>query len=161
MRPINVGIIGTGWCGGIRAETCAINPAVKDLHIVETRAERREESEPEAAARMTHGESIREDGWRGNLGAGRREGSRGGGRGRCQFSPRQASRPWASTRRASVSSQPMHPSVMDTPYANRVRSGCAGWLPGLMLLSSIMPTIDRSPAIRCSSTSLQTTACRR
>lgn len=43
MRPINVGIIGTGWCGGIRAETCAINPAVKDLHIVETRAERREE----------------------------------------------------------------------------------------------------------------------
>ena len=40
MKQINVGIIGTGWCGGIRADTCAINPAVKDLHIVETRPER-------------------------------------------------------------------------------------------------------------------------
>lgn len=40
VRQINVGIIGTGWCGGIRADTCAINPAVKDLHIVETRPER-------------------------------------------------------------------------------------------------------------------------
>ncbi len=40
MKPINVGIIGAGWCGGIRADTCAINPAVKDLHIVETKPER-------------------------------------------------------------------------------------------------------------------------
>ena len=40
MKPINVAIIGTGWCGGIRAETCAMNPLVKDLHVVETRAER-------------------------------------------------------------------------------------------------------------------------
>ena len=40
MKQINMGIIGTGWCGGIRADTCAINPAVKDLHIVETRPER-------------------------------------------------------------------------------------------------------------------------
>ena len=40
MRQINVGIIGTGWCGGIRAETCAMNPLVKDLHVVETRPER-------------------------------------------------------------------------------------------------------------------------
>ena len=40
MKQINVGIIGAGWCGGIRADTCAINPAVKDLHIVETRPER-------------------------------------------------------------------------------------------------------------------------
>lgn len=40
MKQINVGIIGTGWCGGIRAETCAINPAVKDLHIAETNPER-------------------------------------------------------------------------------------------------------------------------
>ena len=40
MKPINVGIIGTGWCGGIRADTCAINPAVNDLHIVETKPER-------------------------------------------------------------------------------------------------------------------------
>ncbi len=40
MKQINVGIIGTGWCGGIRAETCAMNPLVKDLHVVETRPER-------------------------------------------------------------------------------------------------------------------------
>lgn len=40
MKQINVGIIGTGWCGGIRAETCAKNPLVKDIHIAETRAER-------------------------------------------------------------------------------------------------------------------------
>src|SRR5690606_22349068 len=40
VKQINVGIIGTGWCGGIRADTCAINPAVKDLHIVETRPDR-------------------------------------------------------------------------------------------------------------------------
>ena len=40
MNQINVGIIGTGWCGGIRAETCAMNPLVKDIHVVETRAER-------------------------------------------------------------------------------------------------------------------------
>jgi scyllo-inositol 2-dehydrogenase (NAD+) len=40
VRQINVGIIGTGWCGGIRAETCAANPLVKDIHIAETRPER-------------------------------------------------------------------------------------------------------------------------
>lgn len=40
VRQINVGIIGTGWCGGIRAETCAANPIVKDIHIVENRPER-------------------------------------------------------------------------------------------------------------------------
>ena len=40
MKQISVGIIGTGWCGGIRAETCAANPVVKELHIAETRPER-------------------------------------------------------------------------------------------------------------------------
>ena len=40
MKQINVGIIGTGWCGGIRANTCATNPLVKELHIAETRPER-------------------------------------------------------------------------------------------------------------------------
>ena len=37
MKPINVGIIGTGWCGGIRADTCAGNPVVGNLHLAETR----------------------------------------------------------------------------------------------------------------------------
>jgi predicted dehydrogenase len=40
VKQINVGIIGTGWCGGIRAETCAANAFVKTLHIAETRPER-------------------------------------------------------------------------------------------------------------------------
>jgi len=31
MKQIGVGIIGTGWCGGIRAETCAAHPLVKSL----------------------------------------------------------------------------------------------------------------------------------
>jgi predicted dehydrogenase len=40
MRPIGVGIIGTGWCGGIRAETCASHPLVASLHLAEIRPER-------------------------------------------------------------------------------------------------------------------------
>jgi predicted dehydrogenase len=43
MKQINVGVIGTGWCGGIRANTCASNPLVKDLHIAEINPERLEE----------------------------------------------------------------------------------------------------------------------
>lgn len=43
MKTINVGIIGTGWCGGIRAETLAHNTLVKDLHIAETNPERLKE----------------------------------------------------------------------------------------------------------------------
>ncbi|MPZ72605.1 MAG: gfo/Idh/MocA family oxidoreductase [Nitriliruptorales bacterium] len=41
--PINVGIIGTGWCGGIRAVTAAASPLVGVLHIAETNEERRSE----------------------------------------------------------------------------------------------------------------------
>ncbi len=40
MRSIQVGIIGTGWCGGIRAETCAAHPLVQGLHIAEIRPDR-------------------------------------------------------------------------------------------------------------------------
>lgn len=40
MRQIGVGIIGTGWCGGIRAETCAAHPLVATLHLAEVRPER-------------------------------------------------------------------------------------------------------------------------
>ena len=36
---INVAVIGTGWCGGIRAQTCAKNPFVQDLHIAEIKPE--------------------------------------------------------------------------------------------------------------------------
>ncbi|MES2535517.1 MAG: Gfo/Idh/MocA family oxidoreductase [Pseudomonadota bacterium] len=43
MKQIKVGIIGTGWCGGIRAETCAANPYVSELHVAETNETRLEE----------------------------------------------------------------------------------------------------------------------
>ena len=35
MKQINVGIIGTGWCGGIRADTCSASALVDELHIAE------------------------------------------------------------------------------------------------------------------------------
>ncbi|MGH9357084.1 MAG: Gfo/Idh/MocA family protein [Terriglobia bacterium] len=35
MKNINIGIIGTGWCGGIRAEACAASPYVKNLYLAE------------------------------------------------------------------------------------------------------------------------------
>ena len=40
MRKINVGVIGTGWCGGIRANTCASSALVGELHIAEVDVER-------------------------------------------------------------------------------------------------------------------------
>ena len=40
VKQISIGIIGTGWCGGIRAQTCADHPLVQDLHIAEIRPER-------------------------------------------------------------------------------------------------------------------------
>ena len=43
MKQIGVAIVGTGWCGGIRAETCAAHPLVSGLHLAEVRADRLEE----------------------------------------------------------------------------------------------------------------------
>jgi scyllo-inositol 2-dehydrogenase (NAD+) len=43
MRQINVGIIGTGWCGGIRAVASATSPWVNELHIAEIKEERLQE----------------------------------------------------------------------------------------------------------------------
>ena len=40
MKQINVGVIGPGWCGGIRANACAINPLVNELHLAEIDVER-------------------------------------------------------------------------------------------------------------------------
>ena len=40
MNQIGVAIVGTGWCGGIRAETCAAHPLTKSLHLAEIRPER-------------------------------------------------------------------------------------------------------------------------
>src|SRR4029077_19941279 len=40
MNRIGVGIIGTGWCGGIRAQACAAHPLVESLHLAEIKPER-------------------------------------------------------------------------------------------------------------------------
>jgi scyllo-inositol 2-dehydrogenase (NAD+) len=55
MKPIDVAVIGTGWCGGIRAETLAAHPLVKSLHLAETNPERLKEvsSKTKAATAVT------------------------------------------------------------------------------------------------------------
>ena len=45
MSPIGVAVVGTGWCGGIRAETLAAHPLVGSLHLAEVREERLAELE--------------------------------------------------------------------------------------------------------------------
>lgn len=40
MEQLSVGVIGTGWCGGIRAVACANSALVGDLHLAETNQER-------------------------------------------------------------------------------------------------------------------------
>jgi scyllo-inositol 2-dehydrogenase (NAD+) len=40
VKQINIGIIGTGWCGGIRAVTAARSPLVESLQIAEVREDR-------------------------------------------------------------------------------------------------------------------------
>ncbi|MBN42686.1 MAG: oxidoreductase [Alphaproteobacteria bacterium] len=54
MTRINVGVIGAGWVGGIRANACAINPLVDELHIAEIDNARAEAIGAETgAARVT------------------------------------------------------------------------------------------------------------
>ena len=45
MKQIGVAVVGIGWCGGIRAETLAAHPLVKELHLAEVREDRLEEME--------------------------------------------------------------------------------------------------------------------
>ena len=40
VEPVEVAVIGTGWCGGIRAETLSRYPLVKKLHVCEIRPDR-------------------------------------------------------------------------------------------------------------------------
>lgn len=51
MKRINIGIIGTGWCGGIRANTCANSALVDELHIAEIKPERLDEVAKETGAK--------------------------------------------------------------------------------------------------------------
>lgn len=54
MEPINVGVIGTGWCGGIRAQTAANSPLVDQIHISEVVDERRAQVAAETGAASAH-----------------------------------------------------------------------------------------------------------
>ena len=45
MKQIGAAVVGVGWCGGIRAETLAAHPLVKELHLAEVREDRLEEME--------------------------------------------------------------------------------------------------------------------
>jgi predicted dehydrogenase len=58
MKQLNVGVIGTGWCGGIRAIACSKSGWVNELHIAETNPERLEEMiglvEPTSASADWH-----------------------------------------------------------------------------------------------------------
>lgn len=40
MKPVNLGIIGTGWCGGIRAIAASNSPLVGSLHLAEIKPDR-------------------------------------------------------------------------------------------------------------------------
>ena len=40
MKQVSIGIVGTGWCGGIRAETCSASPYVSALHLAEIKPAR-------------------------------------------------------------------------------------------------------------------------
>ncbi|MCD6044565.1 MAG: oxidoreductase, partial [Burkholderiales bacterium] len=51
MKPIEVAVVGTGWCGGIRAETLAAHPLVKGLHLAEINADRLSEIQKKTGAR--------------------------------------------------------------------------------------------------------------
>lgn len=60
MEPLTVGIIGTGWCGGIRAITAASSPLVGALHIAEIDEERLAEvqNQVQAASATTDWEDL-------------------------------------------------------------------------------------------------------
>jgi predicted dehydrogenase len=63
-RALSVAVVGTGWCGGIRAEALAGHPLVKSLHLAEVRAERLHELSAKlgpASATADYRELLRKD----------------------------------------------------------------------------------------------------
>jgi predicted dehydrogenase len=45
VKQIGTAVVGVGWCGGIRAETLAAHPLVKELHLAEIKEDRLEQME--------------------------------------------------------------------------------------------------------------------
>ena len=60
MNQVNLGIIGTGWCGGIRAIAASTSPLVSSLHLAEINEERLAEmkAKTNAASAVTDWEEI-------------------------------------------------------------------------------------------------------
>ena len=54
MDKINVAVVGTGWCGGIRADVCANHPLVNELHLAEVKAERLAQIAGETGAQVRY-----------------------------------------------------------------------------------------------------------
>ena len=50
IRRINVAVIGTGWCGGIRAVASSTSPWVNELHVAEIREDRLKEVAAQTSA---------------------------------------------------------------------------------------------------------------
>ena len=64
MKPIGVAVVGTGWCGGIRAQALAGHPLVRELHLAEIDAARLQELQAKlkpATATEDYRELLRED----------------------------------------------------------------------------------------------------
>ncbi|GGK35631.1 Gfo/Idh/MocA family protein [Salinarimonas ramus] len=64
MRTVEVAVIGTGWCGGIRAETLARSALVDRLHLCEIRSDRLaevEESTRPATATTNYRDIVEND----------------------------------------------------------------------------------------------------
>src|SRR5207245_9731552 len=51
MKPIEMGIVGVGWIGEIRAKVCAGHPLIKGLHLCEIDKARLERVAKETGAR--------------------------------------------------------------------------------------------------------------
>src|SRR4249919_827739 len=64
VKQVEVAVIGTGWCGGIRAETLAKSALVDKLHICEIRPERLAEVKAlttPASATLDYQDIVRND----------------------------------------------------------------------------------------------------
>jgi predicted dehydrogenase len=64
MKPISVAVVGTGWCGGIRAQALAGHPLVGELHLAEIDAARLYELETKlkpASATEDYRELLQKD----------------------------------------------------------------------------------------------------
>lgn len=64
VEPVEVAVVGTGWCGGIRAETLSRYPLTKKLHVCDIRPDRLKEVQAltnAAVATLDYQDIVRND----------------------------------------------------------------------------------------------------